>query len=68
MRTLFTTRIVIAAAALLAGIMIVVFFGAQRGRGPGQQPLADIKDMATLRTQFNLDTGKTRLIILGSPT
>ncbi len=35
---------------------------------PGQKPLTDINDIETLRAQFNRDSGKTRLIILVSPT
>jgi len=35
---------------------------------PGQKPLTDINHIETLRTQFNRDAGKTRLILLVSPT
>lgn len=35
---------------------------------PGQTPLTNISSIETLRAQFNKDNGKTRLIILVSPT
>jgi hypothetical protein len=34
----------------------------------GQAPLKDIQNIEALRTQFNHDVGKTRLVILVSPT
>jgi hypothetical protein len=68
MSTSITKRILIATAAIVAGVLLVIYFGTQRGGGPAQQTLTDIKDIATLRTQFNLDAGKARLIILVSPT
>ena len=35
---------------------------------PGQEPLTDIQNIETLRTQFNQDAGQTRLILLVAPT
>ena len=35
---------------------------------PGQKPMLDIRNIETLRAQFNQDAGQTRLIILVSPT
>lgn len=58
----------IAIAALLAGLFIVFYQEMQPGQGSDQESLTDIKTIETLRTQFNLDAGKTRLIILVSPT
>ena len=52
------------AVALLLGIYIET-----RPRiASGQKPLTDIENIDSLRTQFNRDAGKTRLIILVSPT
>jgi len=58
----------IAAVAILAGLLIVFQSKTQSPRVSSTQSLTDIWDIDTLRTQFNLDTGKTRLIILVSPT
>ena len=70
MRRLFTKRVIIIALVILASIFMVVYFETKpRPRlAPGQKPLTDIKKIDPLRTQFNLDAGKTRLIILVSPT
>lgn len=35
---------------------------------PGQKPLTDVNHIETLRAQFNRDAGKTRLILVVSPT
>jgi hypothetical protein len=66
----FTKRLMMTAVVLLAGIFAVIFFENQPHPrlAPGQKPLIDIKNIDTLRTQFNHDAGKTRLIILVSPT
>lgn len=55
-------------AILLAGILLAIYFETRPRLAPGQAPLADISSIETLRTQFNQDAGKTRLIILVSPT
>lgn len=55
---------VILAVALLLGVYIET-----RPRiAPGQDPLVDIQSIKTLRTEFNQDIGKARLIILVAPT
>ena len=56
--------LVILAVALSLGIYIQ----SRHRIAPGQEPLADIQNIETLRAQFNRDVGKTRLIILVSPT
>lgn len=70
MRRFFTTRVVIAALVILASIFAIVYYETQSQPrlAPGQKPITDIKNIDTLRTQFNLDAGKTRLVILVSPT
>jgi len=35
---------------------------------PARDPLSEIQTIETLRAQFNRDAGKTRLILLLSPT
>lgn len=70
MKRLITKRVIITAVVLLAGIFMVLYFEvrSQPRLAPGQKPITDIENIDALRTQFNLDTGKTRLIILVSPT
>jgi len=53
---------------LLAGIFLAIYLENRPRLVPGQAPLADLSNIETLRTQFNQDLGKTRLIILVSPT
>ncbi len=52
----------------LAAILLSIYFETRPRQAPGQAPLTDISNIETLRTQFNQDLGKTRLIILVSPT
>lgn len=54
--------------ALLIGAVLAVYFVSQPRLVPGQAPLMDIQNIETLREQFNLDAGKTRLILIASPT
>jgi hypothetical protein len=53
---------------LAAAILFGVYNETRPRIAPGQEPLTDIQNIETLRTQFNKDAGKTRLIILVSPT
>ena len=53
---------------LLVAIVLAIYVETRPRLAPGQAPLADISNIETLRTQFNQDVGKTRLIILVSPT
>ena len=53
---------------LLVAILLGIYLGTRPRLVPGQAPLADISTIATLRMQFNQDAGKTRLILLASPT
>jgi hypothetical protein len=70
MKRLITKSVIITAVVLLASVFTLVYFETQSHPrpAPGQKPLTDIKNIDTLRTQFNLDAGKTRLVILVSPT
>ena len=68
MKRLLTGRGIFALAVLLSSILLVVYYETRPRIAPGQAPLADISSIDTLHAQFNKDAGKTRLIILVSPT
>jgi hypothetical protein len=68
MNRFLSKRSVFALAALLSGILLVLYFETRPQLAPGQAPLADIANIESLRTQFNQDVGKIRHIILVSPT
>ena len=68
MSKILSKRNLFALAVLLASIVLVSYFGSRPKLAPGQMPLADIHNTETLRTQFNQDAGKVRLIILVAPT
>ena len=53
---------------LLATVSLGIYLETRPRLAPGQAPLTDIQSIETLRAQFNRDVGKTRLIILVSPT
>ena len=68
MKKLAPKRSVIAIIVLVIALSLVVYFKTSPRLAPGQAPLADLQNIQTLRTAFNRDAGKTRLIILVSPT
>jgi hypothetical protein len=68
MSKFLSRRSIIAISILLATILLGVYIQTRPRIAPGQKPLTDIQNIDTLRTQFNKDAGKTRLIILVSPT
>lgn len=53
---------------LLASAFLAVYVVSRPQLAPGQEPLADIQSLETLRARFNQDVGQTRIIILVSPT
>jgi hypothetical protein len=61
-------RSLLALAALLIGILLVIYFGPASQLTPARAPLTEIRSIETLRNQFNRDAGKIRLIMLLSPT
>jgi hypothetical protein len=63
-----TKRSVFALAVLLAVIFLSIYIETRPRIAPGQEPLTDITNIETLRTQFNRDEGHVRLILLASPT
>ena len=61
-------RSIIVILVLLATVVVGVYIQTRPRLAPGQEPLTDIQSSETLRAQFNKDVGKTRLILLVSPT
>ena len=59
---------IIVLTLFLLSILLAVYLVSQPQLVPGQAPLADIQNIETLHTQFNLDVGQPRLIMLISPT
>ena len=68
MNQLLSKRNLLVLAVLLVGVLLVLYFEPQSQLAPGKDPLTDIQSIETLRTQFNQDAGKTRLIMLLAPT
>ena len=64
----FLSKRTIVLLVVLFAIGLATYLATRPRLAPGQAPLADISSIETLRTQFNQDAGKTRLIILVSPT
>jgi hypothetical protein len=55
-------------AVLLMGALLVIYLQPASPFASKDEPLQEIQSIETLRTQFNRDPGKTRLILLLSPT
>ena len=53
---------------LLSTVLFGIYVQTRPQLLPGQEPLTDIKHIETVRTQFNKDVGKVRLILLAAPT
>jgi hypothetical protein len=68
MNKLASKRSILALIILVIALSLGVYFETRPRLAPGQAPLKDIQNIETLRTQFNNNVGKTRLIILVSPT
>ena len=68
MKRSLSKRILITGAILLAAVLTSIYLESRPRTAPGQDPLIDIQNIETLRDQFNQDAGKTRLILLVSPT
>lgn len=66
-RTL-SKRSILVLIILVATILLGIYMETRPRIASGQAPLTDIQNIGTLRDQFNQDVGKTRLILLGSPT
>jgi hypothetical protein len=61
-------RNILILTVFLAAILFSIYFETRPRLAPEQEPLTDIQNVGTLRTQFDQDVGKTRLIVLLSPT
>ena len=68
MNRLLSKRSGIALIILVVTLSLGIYLESRPRIAAGQKPLTDIQDIETLRTQFNQDAGKTRLILLVSPT
>ncbi len=68
MNRFLSKRNIILAVILLTSLLLAIYVETRPRLAPGQKPLTDITNIDTLRSQFNQDVGKTRLIILVSPT
>ena len=68
MSKLLSKRSSMALLILITALSLGIYVESRPRMAPGQKPLTDIQTIETLRTQFNQDAGKTRLIILVSPT
>ena len=68
MSKFLSKRSIVVFFVLLGTLLLGVYVQTRPRLVPGQKPLTDIQNIETLRTQFNQDAGKTRLIILVSPT
>lgn len=68
MNKFLSKRSIVVFIILLATILLGIYLETRPRIAPGQEPLTDIQNIETLRTQFNQDVGKTRLILLVSPT
>lgn len=68
MNQFLSKRSVFLLIILLVGLLFVIDWRTRPRAVTGQVPFADIQNIETLRAQFNQDVGKTRLIILVSPT
>jgi hypothetical protein len=68
MNRFLSKRNIFILALLLASLALAIYIETRPRLAPQQEPLTDIQNIETLRTQFNQDAGKTRLIILVSPT
>ena len=68
MNKFLSKRSIFVSLILLAALLLGVYFETRPRLAPGQHPLTDIQNVEDLRAQFNEDVGKTRLILLVSPT
>ncbi len=68
MRMFLSKRNIFVVIILLITVTLGIYLETRPRIAPGQKPLSDIQSIETLRTQFNQDDGKTRLILLVSPT
>ena len=68
MNRLLSKRSIFALLILIAALLLGIYIETRPRLAPGQEPLTDIQNIETLRTQFNRDQGHVRPILLASPT
>ena len=68
MNRFLSKRNIFALIILIVALLLGIYLETRPRLATGQAPLTDIQNIETLRTQFNQDVGKTRLIILVAPT
>jgi len=68
MNRFLSKRNIFALVILIVALLLGIYLETRPRLAQGQAPLTDTQNIETLRTQFNQDVGKTRLIILVSPT
>jgi hypothetical protein len=68
MNKFLSKRSIFVVLILIAALLLGAYIQTRPRLAPGQEPLTDIQSIETLRAQFNKDVGKTRLILLVSPT
>jgi hypothetical protein len=68
MSTFLSKRSIFVVIILLIAVTLSIYLETRPRVAPGQEPLTDIQNIEILRMQFNSDVGKTRLILLVSPT
>ena len=68
MNKLLSKRNSIGLIILIAAILLGTYIETGQKVSSGQGSLTDIQNIETLRAQFNQDIGKTRLILIVSPT
>ena len=68
MNKLFSKRNVVGLIILIVTILLGTYIETRSKVSSGQESLTDIQNIETLRAQFNQDIGKTRLILIASPT
>lgn len=68
MNRFLSKRSVFALIILVIALLLGIYLETRPRLAPGQEPLTDIQNIGILRAQFNRDVGKTRLILLVSPT
>jgi len=68
MKRSLSMRVIAIGAILLAGFWMAIYLDTRLRPAPEQIRLVEIKNIKALRDRFNQDAGKTRLVLLLSPT
>ena len=63
-----TARLAVVGIILVAGILLAIYLDIRLRPAPEHTSLVEITNIKVLRDQFDQDAGKTRLVLLLSPT